>query len=172
MSFSGTQYSIGQIQQLLRQAGWPDTVVTEADGGTVPFIVLMSAIAISESQGYAAAHNEAAENSWGLLQVSLQAHPEYTAAQMSDPIQNIKAAYKIYQDRGGGQTGLNAWGPYQTGIYADHIDEAYAAYGGAVTPGGTTTPTGTNTAANPLGPVTQYLPYALGFLIIYLLMDD
>lgn len=142
---AGHHYSQAEVKGLLAQAGWPSNLIDK-----------MSAIVMGESGGWSEAHNGCGENSWGLAQVYIDVHPEYTAAQMKDPIQNLRAAYKIYTDRGGGTKGFNAWGAFSNGSYAKFL----GAGGAAVTP----TPVATTpvTVPDPVSPAGTNNPVTTG----------
>jgi hypothetical protein len=102
-----------QLQQILRQAGWPADVIP-----------LMSAIGMAESSGRTTAVNNrpGREYSVGLWQINLLAHREYTAAQMQDPLQNARAALAIYR-----REGVTAWGSYTNGRYRSYLMDAQTA---------------------------------------------
>lgn len=53
-------------------------------------------------------------------QVHLPAHPQYTQAQMMDPLLNFQAAYEI---SGGGQN-FAPWTTYKNGAYQGYLAEA------------------------------------------------
>lgn len=86
----------------------------------------------------------------GLFQINTQAHPQYTDAQMQDPLQNAKAAYLI----SGGGTSWSAWSSWAAGTAQAKIATAASyvanvvsgAIGGAVG-GATSGATGTAPAA-------------------------
>lgn len=118
---AGRKYSQAEIKGLLAQAGWPSNLIDQ-----------MSAIIMGESGGYQGAHNSCGENSCGLCQVYVDVHPEYSCQQMlNDPIANLRACYKIYTDRGGGDKGFRAWGAYGNGSYRQFLGGSNVA---AVTP--------------------------------------
>jgi hypothetical protein len=98
-------FDLAQLQALLRQAGWPDIVINTMDG-PAPLIPMMASIAQAESSGWSNAHNPSGEDSWGLLQVNRRAWPQYSAAQLQDPLTNLQIALQIYNIQG-----LRAWGP-------------------------------------------------------------
>src|SRR4051795_8298330 len=74
-----------QIFQVLRQAGFtPDQAVN------------FTAIAMAESSGNPHARlNTSAEDSRGLWQINLHAHPNYANADLYDPLTNARAAYQV-----------------------------------------------------------------------------
>ena len=96
-----------QLQQILRQAGWPEDLIP-----------LMAAIGMAESSGRTDALNNrpGREYSVGLWQINLLAHREYTRPQMEDPVQNARAALAIYR-----REGLRAWGSYTDGRYRQYL---------------------------------------------------
>jgi hypothetical protein len=111
-----------QIAQLASNAGF-----TEQDLATAV------AVALAESGGKVDAYNpETAagtpegKGSYGLWQIYLKMHPEYTPAALLDPQTNANAAFKIYQQRG--ET-FAAWSTYTNGAYLAHAAEAGNATG-------------------------------------------
>lgn len=80
------RYDLAQVQQLLRQAGWPESLIPK-----------YAAIVMYESNGNTAAHNTNGENSYGLLQIYLRYHPDFDVSRYQDPIYNLSYAYGIYQ---------------------------------------------------------------------------
>lgn len=86
------------------------------------------AIAMAESSGDPNAYNPETQagtpqgmGSYGLWQIYLKMHPEYTAEQLLDPQTNANAAYSIYT-RAGYQ--FTPWSTFKGGQYLAHIDEA------------------------------------------------
>jgi hypothetical protein len=51
-----------------------------------------------------------------------------TAQQLQDPLTNARGALTIYNERGGGERGLRAWGAYTDGRYARWLAESRAAF--------------------------------------------
>jgi hypothetical protein len=153
-TLSGRKYSQAEVKGLLGQAGWPSDLIEK-----------MSAIIMGESSGYACAHNGCGEDSWGLGQVYVTVHPEYSASDMCDPIKNLRACLAIYNARGGGNAGFNAWGAYSSGRYLAYMGQG----GGAITPSGTST---AGTAAIDIGGL-QITPTvaAVGILAAILLLS-
>lgn len=120
-------YSLAQLQDILRQAGWPDAVVSSSSG-QVPLIALMAAVGKAESGGNPAIPNiNSRERSIGLWQINMNAHPEYSQSQLVDPIFNAEAALSVYQ-----QQGLRAWGAYTDGSYLGRgqFNQSLAIYNG------------------------------------------
>src|SRR5918911_4541357 len=84
-----------QIYEVLRQAGFPPNAA-----------VNFTAIAMAESSGRTDARlNTSAEDSRGLWQINLHAHPNYRNADLYDPLTNARAAYDI----SGGGRNLYPW---------------------------------------------------------------
>jgi hypothetical protein len=54
-------------------------------------------ICACESSFNTNAHNTSGENSKGLMQINVDAHPEYKNLDLFDPVINTKIAYKIYK---------------------------------------------------------------------------
>lgn len=57
-------------------------------------------IAMCESSFNTNAHNTTGEDSRGLMQINVQAHPEYLPIDLFDPALNTRVAYEIYQAAG------------------------------------------------------------------------
>lgn len=83
------RYNLSQIQDLLRQSGWPENLIAK-----------YAAIVMYESGGNTAAHNTNGENSYGLLQIYLRYHTDFDVSRYQDPIYNLSYAYGIYQREG------------------------------------------------------------------------
>lgn len=91
------------------------------------------AIAIAESGGRDDAHNpgccnddcgcDGCESSWGLWQINLCAHPQYTPDQMIDAFKNAQAMFSISN----GGTNWNPWTTYTKGVYKQYLDRGYSA---------------------------------------------
>jgi cell wall-associated NlpC family hydrolase len=74
----------GEIYRYARLAGFsPDQAVT------------MTAIALAESGGNTGAHNPRGEDSRGLWQINMDAHPRFSGVDLYDPLENAKAAYEV-----------------------------------------------------------------------------
>lgn len=82
-------YNLAQLQDLFRQAGWPENLIEKA-----------SAVSMYESSGNPNAHNPRGEDSWGLMQINWPYHREYDRARLVEPIYNLQAAYAIYRREG------------------------------------------------------------------------
>lgn len=79
-----TRYTARQIYTFAVEAGFtPDQAVT------------MTAIALAESGGRADAHNPRGEDSRGLWQINVQAHPQFAQQDLYDPRENARAAYQV-----------------------------------------------------------------------------
>lgn len=115
-------YSLTQMQSLLRQAGWPESL-----------IVTIAAIGMAESSGNACIVGTMANNerSIGLWQININPtlRRPWTKEQLCDPLFNAKIALQIY-----GQQGLRAWGAYTDGRYRRHIAQSQAVYSPNATP--------------------------------------
>ncbi len=88
--------------------------------------VTMTAIALAESGGDSHARNAAGEDSRGLWQVNLDAHPRYAGVDLYDPATNARAAYEIYRDAGS----VRPWSVTHAdrgSPYLDFLDEARVA---------------------------------------------
>jgi hypothetical protein len=76
---------------------------------------IMAAIALAESSGNTDAENYCCV---GLWQINVLAHPQYTRAEMRDPIKNLQAACSIYSSQG-----LGAWESYTNGSYKKYLGQ-------------------------------------------------
>lgn len=99
-------FSVGQLQQLLIDAGCP------ADK-----VVVLAAVGMAESSGNPNAVNDgkgtrSTEYSVGLWQINTLVHKNYSVAQLKDPRINAKEAVRILKVQG-----LRAWGAYTDGRY-------------------------------------------------------
>jgi len=93
-------------------------------GFSGPDLQVAVAVALAESGGDPGAvgdTNITPGGSIGLWQINLKAHPEYTAAQLTDPQANANAAYSVYRSAGNQFT---PWSTYTGGQYADFIVQA------------------------------------------------
>jgi len=148
--------SLQQIQGLLRQTGWPESLIAK-----------MAAIVIYESSGNPSAHNPSGEDSWGLLQINWPYHREYDRSRLVEPVYNLTAALAIYH-----REGINAWynsnrkynSDYQ-GV-ASRSRDIYNAGSGTQYAAGTTQPSHTaDTAA-------RYIMPLLGAVFLYLVISN
>jgi hypothetical protein len=97
----GHQWKIDRLIDLAADVGFPEPE-------------LAAAIAMAESGGVPNALTKTdREESVGLWQINLRAWPMYSREQMSDPVQNANAAYKISR-RG---TDWTPWSVYKSGRY-------------------------------------------------------
>jgi hypothetical protein len=84
-------------------------------------LAAISAIALAESGGNTQAHNAGTpghpENSYGVLQINLAAHPQYTIAQVTDPAQAFKIAYSDFGSQ------FSQWTTYTGGQSASYLVE-------------------------------------------------
>jgi Lysozyme like domain len=95
-------------------------------GFTGPDLQVAVAVALAESSGNPNAVGDLAitpGGSIGLWQINLKAHPQYTAAELTDPQTNANAAYAIYQAAGNQFT---PWSTYNGGQYSAYIVQAQA----------------------------------------------
>ena len=83
-----------EIYRFARLAGFqPDEAAT------------MTAIALAESGGETGAHNAVGEDSQGLWQINVAAHPGLQGVDLSDPLANAKAAFDV----SGGGADISPW---------------------------------------------------------------
>jgi hypothetical protein len=98
----------------------------ETAGFTGPDLQVAVAVALAESSGNPNAVGDLAitpGGSIGLWQINLKAHPQYTAAELTDPQTNANAAYAIYAAAGNQFT---PWSTYNGGQYSAYIVQAQA----------------------------------------------
>ncbi len=77
---------------------------------------LAAAIAMAESAGIVNAIGDNG-SSFGLWQIHLPAHPEYTREEMTNPLLNARAALKISRS----PRGWKHWSTYNSGAYKRHL---------------------------------------------------
>jgi murein DD-endopeptidase MepM/ murein hydrolase activator NlpD len=112
-------YNYLQLKALAQQAGLNDMQSSIA-----------AAIALAESGGNPDANlHTSSENSVGLWQINLYAHPQYSYAQMQDPVQNAQAMVAV-SNQG---TNWIPWTTYTSGKYQQFLQ-------GTATSGSPTTP--------------------------------
>lgn len=101
--------------------------VTAGVVGSMNAIATATAIAIAESGGDPQAHNPGSatdhEDSYGLWQINILAHPNYNKARLYDPNYNAQAMYTISN----GGTNWNPWGTYTSGAYKQYMSRGNAA---------------------------------------------
>ena len=93
----------------------------ENAGWSGPDLQVAVAVALAESSGNPSAVGDTTitpGGSIGLWQINLAAHPQYTAAQLTDPQANANAAYSIYQAAG---NTFSPWSTYTNGAYSAYI---------------------------------------------------
>ena len=93
--------------------------------------VTAAGIALAESSGNPRAYNpEAAANaptgkgSYGLWQIFLNAHPEFSGMDLYDSTVNAQAAFSVYQAAG---NSFSPWSTFNNGQYASLIPAGYNA---------------------------------------------
>ena len=117
-----SNYSFNQLEAL-----WT------AAGGSKASAPTAAAVALAESAGNPSIQNQQGANVWGLWQINLSAHPQYSLASVLNPLGNAKAAVAISNN------GAN-WKPWQTytnGAYKTFLSAAT----GQFLPGAPTLPT-------------------------------
>lgn len=113
-------YSAQQIYAFARQAGFdPDAATT------------MTAIALAESGGRSGAHNPSGEDSRGLWQINVQAHPRFAGTDLYDPLANARAAYEV----AGGGADISPWTTTHGGASARYLSHREAAQAAALAHG-------------------------------------
>lgn len=107
--------SAQEIYRYARMAGFtPDEATT------------MTAIALAESGGNTGAHNPVGEDSRGLWQINVAAHPSLAGTDLSDPLANARAAYDVSH----GGADISPWTVTHGGAdarYLQYRDEAETA---------------------------------------------
>lgn len=97
----GHQLTRAQLLQVARAAGFPDPK-------------LAAAVALAESGGVPGAIlRTSRENSIGLWQINVRAHPGYTEEELKDPQRNAAAAYIISK----GGKDWSPWSAFKSGAY-------------------------------------------------------
>jgi hypothetical protein len=142
-------FNFSQLQRL-----WIDA------GGSPQMAPVMAAIALAESGGcqYAChgpvdirpvkecSYNySTGENSIGLWQINVQAHPQYDAGSLFDPLANARAAVGVL---GGGSP--TPWSTYTNGAYQRYLSDTGAAPAGSVDTGSGSGSVGGQTIGLPL----------------------
>lgn len=97
-------YSFSQLETLWRQAG--------GSAATAP---TAAAVALAESRGIPTAANPSSAT--GLWQVETSAHPQYTSQQLSNPLENAKAAVAISSNG----TDWSPWATFTSGAYKAYL---------------------------------------------------
>jgi len=117
-----TTLTPAQIAQDAYNAGFRGTALVNA-----------VAIALAESGGNSAEYNPetaagtaSGQGSYGLWQIYLTAHPQYSASSLVDPQSNATAAYAVSS----GGTNFSPWTAYNTGAYTGYLSQAQAAVTG------------------------------------------
>jgi|ERR1700761_207182 len=108
------------------EAPWTIAGVASNAGFTGADLVTAVAIAYAESSGNPNATNLVPpDNSYGLWQINLNAHPEYDPVSILDPQTNADAAFAIYSAAG---NSFKPWGtylpPYGNGSYQQYTNQA------------------------------------------------
>lgn len=106
------------------------TALAAAAGFAGPDLVTAVAIALAESGGNPQAYNPevsagaaAGQGSYGLWQIYLAAHPQYSAASLIQPDYNAAAAFQLYQQAG---DSFQQWTTYRSGAYQAYVPSAEA----------------------------------------------
>lgn len=91
-------------------------------------LLIAVAVALAESGGNARAYNpETAagapdgKGSYGLWQIYLNAHPEFTGEDLYDPQTNANAAFSVYSNAG---NSFSPWSTFKNQTYQAHLDVA------------------------------------------------
>jgi hypothetical protein len=105
--YSGVILSADQIANVAAAAGFSGNDLVTA-----------VAIALAESDGDPGAHN-ICEDSRGLWQIHVPAHPDAAGANLYDPQVNAQYAFKYYA-----QSGFYPWTTWTSGKFARYLDAA------------------------------------------------
>jgi Lysozyme like domain len=120
-SSSASASTVGPSGSTGSTLGFSDIVSYARNAGfTEPDLDTAAAIALAESSGITNNVGDtslASGPSYGLWQIHISAHPEYSASDMMDPQLNANAAFAIYSAAGG----FSPWTTYTNGAYADHL---------------------------------------------------
>lgn len=109
------------------EAPWTIAGVASNAGFTGGDLVLAVAIAYGESSGNPNATNTTPpDNSYGLWQININAHPEYDATSLLDPQTNANAAFAIYSAAG---NSFSPWGAFTNGSYQQYVNQAQSDVG-------------------------------------------
>lgn len=120
--FSGgsMKLSAADIAQVAANAGFSGNDLTTA-----------VAVALAESGGNPSAYNpETAagtpqgQGSYGLWQIYLKAHPEFSGVDLTDPNNNANAAFSVYSAAG---SSFRPWSTFNNGAYQAHLVDAEGA---------------------------------------------
>lgn len=88
-------------------------------GGDPAVAYTAAAIALAESGGKATARNHSSiEDSRGLWQINTYAHPWALSMNLYDPLQNAKAAVRVYNSN---SRTFNPWSVYKSGAYKKYL---------------------------------------------------
>jgi Lysozyme like domain len=108
------RFSFSQLVNLAQSAGF-----NASDAITA------AAIAIAESGGNPSAYNpEIAASapcglgSYGLWQIYLNAHPEFTGQNLYDPSINAQAAFSVWKGAG---NSFSPWSTFKSGVYSTYL---------------------------------------------------
>ena len=116
------------MQSLLRQAGWPESLIP-----------IMAAIGMAESSGQPCIVGTLANNEYsvGLWQININPalRRPWTRQQLCDPLFNAQVALQIYR-----QQGLRAWGSYTDGRYRQYLAQSQAIVKASATRSGSQPP--------------------------------
>ena len=118
------KYGFNELVTLAQNAGFTD-------------VSTAAAVALAESGGDPQAYNREPQDapgghtnkygrvsaddglgSYGLWQIYLAAHPEFSGQDLTDPQINANAALKVYYDSGG----FSAWSTYKSGKYQEYLN--------------------------------------------------
>ena len=96
--------------------------IAAAAGFSGPDLATAAAIALAESSGNPQAVNP--EGSYGLWQIYLKDHPEFSSTDLFQPDANAAAAFTIYQQAG---ASFRPWSTFKSGAYMKYMPTVTAA---------------------------------------------
>lgn len=154
-------YSAAQLEQLWVKAGGYQTDAP-----------LAAAVALAESSGDPNVVSKT--NDVGLWQINLDAHPQYTAAELKDPLANARAAVDISHNGSSWSPWCTAWTDGACGTKGGHLAPAgdspsgriyrtLAAASGRRPPAHHDKPSTVKAPAGPSGPVGKPATLPKGF---------
>lgn len=154
--------NLAQIQQLLRQTGWPESLIAK-----------YAAIVMYESSGDPNNHNVRGEDSYGLLQIYYRYHTDFDRSRYNDPVYNLTYARGVYS-REHDNAWLTSVGKYNRdyqGI-ASQSRAIYAGNGVAPTVITDISQLPNNNEDDNESHTMDYALYGAGFLLLLLLLRE
>src|SRR6267142_35793 len=119
----------GATSEMGQKLSYDEIVMLAFNVGFGSDASIAAAVALAESGGDPDAYNPEknaaigyedapdGEGSYGLWQIYLHRHPEFSGQNLYDPQVNANAAYKVYSDAGG----FKPWSTYKSGKYQEYL---------------------------------------------------